>query len=252
MNSSVKNIRVGDIFKTNNHGEVVVISVKNCNDITVSFLNHPFEKIVSSKNLRNGRIRNPYNPVVKGVGYVGLGIHSPTINRQHTDSYKAWKSMLTRCYCEKYASRNNNYSDVTVCEEWHNFQNFAEWYTNHEFYGRGYHLDKDLIVEGNKAYSPETCCLVPQEINSILCDRGSDRGALPIGVSFDKVRRKYGSKISMNGDIVFLGRYETPEEAHKAYVVAKEAHVKRRAEHWKPLISKRVYDSLLKWRVSDD
>ena len=47
---------------------------------------------------------------------------------------------------------NKNYLDVTVCEEWHNFQNFAKWfYENYyEISGEKMRLDKDILIKGNK------------------------------------------------------------------------------------------------------
>lgn len=32
----------------------------------------------------------------------------------------------------------------------------------------GWHLDKDILLKGNKVYSPETCAFVPAKINSLL------------------------------------------------------------------------------------
>ena len=57
--------------------------------------------------------------------------------------------------------------------------------------GRLYHLDKDILVKGNKVYSPETCCFVPQEINSLLVTSVRSRGDQPIGVSYNKLTQKY-------------------------------------------------------------
>jgi hypothetical protein len=55
-----------------------------------------------------------------------------------------------------------------VCNEWHNFQNFAEWFCKNycDASMDKWQLDKDIIVPGNRVYSPETCCFVPNAVNN--------------------------------------------------------------------------------------
>ena len=36
-------------------------------------------------------------------------------------------------------------------------------------------LDKDLLVEGNKIYSPSTCCFIPKEINTVINYKRHDK-----------------------------------------------------------------------------
>lgn len=70
--------------------------------------------------------------------------------------------MLQRCYDKDSLEKNPTYKDCTVAEEWHNFQNFAEWFK--ENYIEGYHLDKDIKIKGNRVYGPDRCMFVtPQE-----------------------------------------------------------------------------------------
>lgn len=45
------------------------------------------------------------------------------------------------------------------------------------------------------------------------------------GVKFNKKTGRYGARITTNGKVNYLGAYDTPEEAHAAYVVAaRELH----------------------------
>lgn len=44
------------------------------------------------------------------------------------------------------------------------------------------------------------------------------------GVCYDKDRKKYASFISLNGKTIGLGRYDTAEEAHKAYCEASKKY----------------------------
>jgi hypothetical protein len=54
----------------------------------------------------------------------------------------------------------------------------------------GKQLDKDLLIVGNKLYSPETCVFVSKITNTFTIDCGASRGEWPIGVNFDKHRGK--------------------------------------------------------------
>lgn len=85
------------------------------------------------------------------------------------DAKKCWLRMVRRCYDDKFHESNTTYLDCDVCEEWLIFSNFASWFKEH--YVEGWQLDKDILVDGNRIYSPRTCCFVPIEINSIFTNR---------------------------------------------------------------------------------
>lgn len=64
--------------------------------------------------------------------------------------------------------RSTTYNGVVVCTEWHNYQNFAEWYcTHYPNDGKIYELDKDNKSGDCKIYSPETCCFVDHIDNTL-------------------------------------------------------------------------------------
>lgn len=244
---------LGKDFETNSFGKCFIIDYKNCNEVTVIFYK-PFSIVkCSMSNLKGGRVSNPMKPTVYGKGYIGAGEHTPT---EDVRFYKLWKNMLERTYCLKTRYRRKSYKDVTVCEEWLNFQNFTKWCYSQSFSGcedqRGnhYELDKDILVKGNKVYSPETCCFVPHEINSLLVLGKSCRGEFVIGVG--KGNRKFTAQVSKKGDTTYLGVFNTPEEAFSAYKVAKEANVKLVADQWKSKIEDKVYQSLLNWEITFD
>ena len=44
------------------------------------------------------------------------------------------------------------------------------------------------------------------------------------GYTYDKINKKWRSNIKVNGKIIHLGRFETEEEAHEAYIKAKREH----------------------------
>ena len=66
--------------------------------------------------------------------------------------YNSWRSMMARCYNEK--SANYKYYGgvgVTVCAEWHNANNFAEWAKSSGWF-EGATLDR---IDNSKGYSPD-------------------------------------------------------------------------------------------------
>lgn len=80
-------------------------------------------------------------------------------------SYRYWVAMHNRCKNGRDEVQPQ-YSGVTVCEEWKLFSNFDAWFDNN--YIEGYQLDKDLLVHGNKLYSPDTCVFIPGELNRAI------------------------------------------------------------------------------------
>lgn len=139
--------------------------------------------------------------------------------------YARWVSMLSRCYCSKVQESYPNYQGCYVVEDWLTFSIFKEWMEQQNWEGK--HLDKDLLVEGNKCYSSETCVFVTSKVNSFLTDRANCRGSLPIGVDLHK--GKYRASCNDKGSQVHLGYYDTPELAHLAWYTYKSKLAKKLA-----------------------
>ncbi len=135
--------------------------------------------------------------------------------------YKAWKSMLVRCYSKKYQERKPTYKGCSVSAEWHSFSNFKAWMEKQDWEGK--ELDKDLLFKGNKVYSAETCVFVTPLVNTFTSDRGAARGEWLIGVCWDKDRKKFMSKCSnpFTKKIEKLGRFTSEQEAHNAWIKRK-------------------------------
>lgn len=184
-----------------------------------------------------------------GVGYIGDGDHSLTIDGKKTDSYAKWHSMLQRCYDKQPNRKLETYIDCAVSEEWKDYQCFAEWLVNNPYYGNGYELDKDLLVKGNRVYSAETCCLIPSAINMLLICRNSIKRNYPMGVSRLGGTDRFVAKISVSNKSVHLGVFLTVEDARNAYVTAKENYVKTKALEWRGMIDDRAFDALMTWEV---
>ena len=131
--------------------------------------------------------------------------------------YRAWTSMLKRCYSAKLQERYPTYIGCTVAKEWHTFSNFRCWMESQDWEGK--HLDKDLLFEGNKIYSTETCVFVTQTVNLFTNDNGAKRGENPIGVDWDKNAGKFKSRCSnpFTKKQEHLGYFTCEQEAHNAW-----------------------------------
>ena len=205
-------------------------------------------KKCSHEKLSKERTKKPIKKartLVKGVGFFDSGL--ATTDEEVFMANRVWRSMLSRCYSKKYQEKEPSYIDCSVCEEWLLFSNFKKWFD--ENYVDGYALDKDILIKGNKVYSPDTCCFVPFEINALLIKCNRTRGVYPIGVC--KCKNRFRAFLSVSGSILFLGSFVTIEEAFNAYKKAKEAYIKEVAQKYydKREINKRVYDALMKYEV---
>lgn len=244
-------IKAGDVFKTNQGCSCTVIAYESRTNILVEFNDkHKHQLVVRAKHLISGYIKNPYYPSVRGKGFIGVGEFKAYRNSEVTDEYKKWSSMLRRCYSKVEAKRRSSYSDCEVQEDWLDFQKFALWLTSNKHYKEDYQLDKDLLVLGNKVYSADTCCLVPTQINNLLLNKKSRSKKLPLGVKEDGRSDRFVAAVSVNAQNYHIGTFDTPKEAHEAYVRAKELHVKRMAREWRDRIDDRVYTALMSWRVA--
>lgn len=197
--------------------------------------------------------RDRHSRTICGVGFLGDGdyISSTIINGKKvvTKEYMCWHNMIKRCYDK--SEMYKHYHDVTVCDEWHNFQNFARWYNEnyYEVENQKSDLDKDLLIKGNKIYSPQTCVFVPHYINSLLLSHKNGRGNTCIGVSYDKERNKYKAFISYKCKTIMLGRFTTEEQAFEVYKKEKEKYIKDVLNEYKDSIPKNVYDALSNYKI---
>lgn len=121
--------------------------------------------------------------------------------------YACWKYMLDRCYNPRES--NKSYRDVWVCQSWHKASNFKEWMEIQRWEGNV--LDKDILVVGNKLYSPETCAFVPDYVNTFFATKKRTTQEYPLGVS--KQDNQYIARSSK----IYLGRFYNTHEAHSAW-----------------------------------
>lgn len=134
--------------------------------------------------------------------------------------YSRWFSMLNRCYSKKRHERSPTYKGCTVCEEWLTFSNFRKWMDTqawqHEVGEKPLELDKDLLFQDNKVYSPETCVFVHHKVNKFLTERKNDRGQYLLGCTTDTNSTKFKAQCNNPSTSTqeYLGLYDTEIEAH--------------------------------------
>jgi hypothetical protein len=173
--------------------------------------------------------------------------------KTHPKIYKAWDGIKTRSNCPSVWANRPNYKGCSVDDRWKDFQTFANDYINMVGYGLpNRQLDKDILVKGNKVYGPDTCVLVPRDINILFTNAKNIRGPYPVGIYYDQVLNRYCARMRKHGKRVHIGRYKTMQEAFEAYKNAKEAHIKVMADLYKHELDPRVYDALMNWTISID
>ena len=235
-----------------------IVEYKDTRHIIVEFQDKHKEKIHTSyQHFEKGKVKNPYDREVYGVGYLGVGKYKSIENGKHTRVYEIWRGMLKRCYDPYYINKSLTYIDCYVCDEWLCFQSFAKWYYKnyYEVKDQRMELDKDILCKGNKIYSPETCVFVPQRINVLFIKRDAKRGKYPIGVSYCKEKNKLLVQCSVfeNGKYKQrkIGRFplNRPFQAFTIYKQFKENHIKQVADEYKELIPNKLYEAMYRWEV---
>lgn len=222
---------IGEIYELSDGSEGLVVDGGNKYDrCTISYNNNKNEKEVYISALKKGEVKNEYCPNVYGVGFIGVGKYPSQINGKASKGYKAWVQILGRVYSPTFHRKHPSYKGVKICNEWHNFQNFAKWYEDNykKFDDCRTEIDKDLLSEVTKVYSPSTCVFIPQKLNGFLTNKQLHNTSGFIGVSWHKTSKKYQARIQNfeTGTEIYLGLFDTPEEASKAYITARAKQVK--------------------------
>lgn len=242
-------VKVGQILTNNQNCEYKVIEHKNSRHVRIQFLDeHKHELVTTDWKAKMGSIENPFHRSVRGKGYLGVGEFSGKIGSYGRHAYLKWQGVLARCYGEKYDT--GSYADATVCEDWHDFQKFAEWCSSQKNYDMGFDIDKDIINIGNKHYSPENCCLVHPEINRMVIDFSLVDIRKNMGLQYDEKRRKYRAMASVGGYKKHIGTFKDFDEAKAAYIELKKQYFKNMVIVHKDNIDMRAAKSLWSWKES--
>ena len=244
--------RIGEIRKQCYDSTAKIIKYINSKNIYVEILESKEIIKTQYKTFQKGGIKPRFVPHIFGKGYIGNG-YTKVKSGTNIDkiSYIVWTGILERCYSEKERYKYPTYEKCEICDEWCNFEVFEKWFTEnyYEIGEERMHLDKDILVKGNKIYSPETCVFVPQKINVLFVKSNSKRGAYPIGVYYDKKNEKFKSQCNIFGVRTYLGLFNTPEEAFNTYKEKKESIIKEVADQYKDKIPEKLYNAMYNYKV---
>ena len=255
---SIKKDRTGEISYNKFGSRMVLIRYNQWDNVDVYFPDYNWlSQHKAYKNFKEGTIKCPYEPRIYGKGYIGEGEYK-TVDEKYgkqNKAYKTWSHMLERCYDDEHRDKFKTYKDCEVCNEWLNYQNFAEWFHDnyYEIDNDEMCLDKDIIIKGNKIYGPDTCVFVNRHINSLFTRNNEFRGDLPIGVHRYYKGEKYRALCNnCYNKMINLGLYDSVEEAFSKYKKCKEAVIKLIAEEYKNKIPEVLYEALCRYEVEID
>lgn len=238
-----KDIVVGDIFDTNEGGSVTVIKLLKGGKALIKHNDEfGYEVEVEKRRLLIGTIKNPYHRSVQGVGYHGVGKYKTQVNKVLDLAYKKWRGMMTRNYYCDYENRFSSYKDCYVADEWHNLQTFSAWYYEQVGWDKGFEIDKDLLSEDGKVYSPETCCLMPREINTAIVSLTNSDSIMGY-----HERREGVFEVRLRAVAGSCRSFTDKDEAVKYYKELKKVCLDNLIAKWDGKVDNKVIEKLKSW-----
>lgn len=241
--------------------EMLIVEYNGYDDIVVEFQDENACRVHTQyANFVRGSVRNSMKPKHGFHGYIGNGKYKTegrgeNGERLHIQAYESWRKMHLRA--ENFDGKHPSYEDVTICKEWWNYQNFAEWFEKnyYEVEGEVMCVDKDIKDPFSRCYSPSTCLIVPNCINELFKKMEISEEGLPTGVHrrSDSIAERYRSRTKIldeNGKAKIVSKTtKTPEEAFEFYKENKEKYIKQMAEKYKNVITKELYEILMNYEV---
>ncbi len=220
----------------------------NINSVAFLFPSQHFDGLVEAaeevvevkKRKKRVNKTDPYKITVYGVGYRGEGPYC-----SESKFYKTWSGMLDRVYGGRLCKykRFASYSECLVGDDFKCLNTFGMWAetqkgsTQKDRNGKNFCLDYDILITGNKVYTANACCFVPQEINVFFSKSAKAKG-------YTKVKETYRAQIVIDGVPMKLGRFKSEDEASRAYQAARKERIKQLAYKYQAQLDDYVFDWL--------
>lgn len=245
------NERIGLENLTKYGTKMIIVEYYSCNNIIVEFQDEYKTRVSASyQTFKNSEIHNPYDKTLCGVGYLGIGKHQTKESGKDSKKYITWKAMIQRCYDENFQIKNPTYKNCSVCDKWHNFQNFGDWF-DENFYQVEEEimcLDKDIIMKGNKIYCPEYCCFLPKSINSSFIGKKRSNTNSLLGVVYLEKDDVYQVQCkTINGKRTYLGRFKDKQEAFSVYLSERYKTIRQYIDKYNNYLPNKIKSALLNY-----
>ena len=254
--------RVGETAYNNQGLLMKIINYRNSNDIDIEFEDGTVVYNRSYNWFVRGKIKNYMNPEVLNIGYYGIdkiNDNDTYIGKNgkkellKTYIYDRWRNMLDRCYSNEQNSNYILYSECSVCDEWHSFYNYYIWFKQNMWGNNiAYQVDKDFLIKGNKIYSPTTCLLVDNKINSTIIKTNSKEKHY-VGV-YKLKNNKFYCRVRVKNKRISSNQFDSEIEAYNEYVRIKEAYIKELADEYKEKyhdFPDKLYNAMYSYRIRE-
>ena len=122
--------------------------------------------------------------------------------------YRTWQKMIHRC--SNVNNKDYGGRGITVCEEWLDVRNFIAWCDLTRPNIEGLTLDR-INVDGN--YEPNNCRWADASTQALNKRIQKSNTSGFVGVDFRPSENKYVARISIVGSRVYIGYFDSKEEA---------------------------------------
>ena len=134
---------VGKVCKSLNSGDFKILKYNNSENVEIQFTNTGYRKVAEMKEVKTGRVKDPFSPSVYGVGILGTK-YLASMSGRNTKEYNLWNSMLKRCYSDTLKKKYPTYEGCEVSEKFKSYEYFYEWCHKQVGFGNeGWPIDKD-------------------------------------------------------------------------------------------------------------